>query len=100
MRRFLFASHLSLSHTPARILPCLLLPQAADATTTPAPSGRPTIGNMSESYDDDFPAISNIILWMPILLALTVYAIVYGLYNLDPGDTIIYRVTSQRMKMD
>ncbi|XP_033122593.1 renin receptor-like [Anneissia japonica] len=50
--------------------------------------------------DEDFPAFFNIILWMSIILILFIYAVAYGMWYMDPGDTIIYRMTSQRIKMD
>jgi hypothetical protein len=68
------------------------------AATGPPPSE--TIGNKAPPYDENYPVIFNIVLWMGILLALAVYAVSYALWFLDPGDTIIYRMTSQRMKID
>jgi len=73
---------------------------AATSEPTPKPEERPKIGNKAPPYDDDYPVVFNIILWMTLFLALAVYVISYGLWNLDPGDTIIYRMTSQRMKID
>ncbi|XP_022093857.1 renin receptor-like [Acanthaster planci] len=66
--------------------------------TSPPPSE--TIGNKATPYDETYPVIFNIVLWMGILLALAIYAVSYALWYLDPGDTIIYRMTSQRMKID
>jgi len=52
-------------------------------------------------WDEDFPPIFNIILWMGILLILALIGIAYGMWNMDPGrDSIIYRMTSQRIKKD
>ncbi|XP_033637666.1 renin receptor-like [Asterias rubens] len=72
--------------------------QNAKATT--APPATPQIANRAPSYSEDYPVIFNIILWMVIILALAIYVVAYGLGTLDPGDTIIYRMTSQRMKID
>ncbi|XP_071949492.1 renin receptor-like [Antedon mediterranea] len=49
---------------------------------------------------EEFSAIFNIILWLSVILVLVVYATAYGMWYMDPGDTIIYRMTSQRIKMD
>ncbi|XP_038050092.1 renin receptor-like [Patiria miniata] len=68
------------------------------ATSLPPSQGQ--IGNKATPYDEDYPVIFNIILWFAIVLALAIYAVAYSLWNLDPGDTIIYRMTSQRMKID
>lgn len=54
-----------------------------------------------DSYDADYPAIFNIILWFVVVLVFTLIAIVYALMDMDPGrDSIIYRMTSTRMKKD
>nr|KAG5688009.1 hypothetical protein BaRGS_022950 [Batillaria attramentaria] len=69
-------------------------------TTTPAPSGKNDY-NLAWDYDQDFPAMFNIILWLMVLLAVSVFIISYGMWNIDPGrDSIIYRMTSQRLKKD
>jgi renin receptor len=55
------------------------------------------VGTVDESY----AVIFNIILWGMIALALAIYFISYGIWNMDPGrDSIIYRMTSQRMKRE
>ena len=57
--------------------------------------------NLAWDYSDDFPAMFNIILWLSVLLIITVFIISYGMWNIDPGrDSIIYRMTSQRLKKD
>jgi len=57
--------------------------------------------NLSPSYDEDYPAMFNIIFFISLLLSLTVFAIALGMWFIDPGrDSIIYRMTSQRMKKD
>ena len=43
----------------------------------------------------------NILFWTTLLIALAIYGIVYGMYSMDPGlDTVIYRMTSQRVKKE
>jgi len=60
-----------------------------------------TTFNLSPSYDQDYPAMFNILLFVSLLLSLTVFAITLGMWHIDPGrDSIIYRMTSQRMKKD
>ncbi|XP_071084453.1 renin receptor-like [Haliotis cracherodii] len=70
--------------------------------TTPAPSKpKSNSMNLADDYSQEYPAIFNIILWMMVVLAIAVYAIVYGMWYMDPGvDSIIYRMTSQRLKKD
>lgn len=57
--------------------------------------------NPAEFYSDQYPAIFNILFWTTLLIALAIYGIVYGMYSMDPGlDTVIYRMTSQRVKKE
>lgn len=57
--------------------------------------------NLNKEYTSDYPAIFNIILWLSIVLAITVLAISLSMWNMDPGrDSIIYRMTTMRMKKD
>ncbi|XP_064615795.1 LOW QUALITY PROTEIN: renin receptor-like [Liolophura sinensis] len=57
--------------------------------------------NLADSYDPDFPVYFNIILWLMVGLAIAIFIIAYCMWNMDPGrDSIIYRMTSQRMKKD
>ncbi|KAK7090440.1 renin receptor-like [Littorina saxatilis] len=57
--------------------------------------------NLAWDYHSDFPAMFNIILWMSVLLIVVIFIISYGMWNIDPGrDSIIYRMTSQRLKKD
>lgn len=54
-----------------------------------------------DSYDGDYPAIFNIILWFVVVLVFSLISIVYVMVDMDPGrDSIIYRMTSTRMKKD
>ncbi|NP_001080880.1 ATPase, H+ transporting, lysosomal accessory protein 2 S homeolog precursor [Xenopus laevis] len=57
--------------------------------------------NLAYQYNFDYAVIFNIILWIMIGLALAVIAISYSLWNMDPGyDSIIYRMTNQKIRMD
>ncbi|KAK6626425.1 hypothetical protein RUM44_008898 [Polyplax serrata] len=52
-------------------------------------------------YDPDFPVIFNIILWFTVGLVFTLLAVSVFIASMDPGrDSIIYRMTSNRMKKD
>jgi hypothetical protein len=69
----------------------------------PTPSGSVTnlLLNQAVFYSDQYPAIFNLLFWTTLLIALAVFAISYGMFNMDPGlDTVIYRMTSQRIKKD
>ncbi|XP_049870787.1 ATPase H(+)-transporting accessory protein 2-like [Pectinophora gossypiella] len=64
-------------------------------------------GNLKENTvtltDDsaDYPVIFNIILWFGVVMVFTMIAVVYAIMDMDPGrDSIIYRMTSTRMKKD
>ncbi|XP_031634533.1 ATPase H(+)-transporting accessory protein 2 [Contarinia nasturtii] len=57
--------------------------------------------NLADSYSEDYPVIFNIILWFGVLIAFSMLAICYAIATMDPGrDSIIYRMTSTRMKKD
>ncbi|XP_062384516.1 renin receptor-like [Sardina pilchardus] len=57
--------------------------------------------NLAYKYSLEYAVIFNIVLWLMILLALAVIAISYNLWNMDPGyDSIIYRMTNQKIRMD
>lgn len=57
--------------------------------------------NPAVFYSDQYPAMFNLLFWTTLLLALAVYGVAYGMYRMDPGlDTVIYRMTSQRIKKD
>ncbi|XP_034256114.1 ATPase H(+)-transporting accessory protein 2 [Thrips palmi] len=54
-----------------------------------------------DAYSEDFPVIFNIILWFSIVLVFALIAISVAIADMDPGrDSIIYRMTSTRMKKD
>ena len=57
--------------------------------------------HLDEEYDPEYPIIFNMILWTMIVLSLSLLFISYGIWNMDPGrDSIIYRMTTQRIKKD
>lgn len=57
--------------------------------------------NLAADYSADFPVMFNLILWLSVVLALAVYAVAYGLWNIDPGkDSIIYRRGYAHAKKD
>ncbi|EDV28403.1 uncharacterized protein TRIADDRAFT_51292 [Trichoplax adhaerens] len=57
--------------------------------------------NISPVYTSDYPVIFNIILWLMIILAIGLYVTAAVMWDMDPGrDSIIYRMTSQRIKTD
>ncbi|CAF0932943.1 unnamed protein product [Didymodactylos carnosus] len=52
-------------------------------------------------YSDQYPVMFNIFFWTSLVLALTLFAIIYVFYMMDPAkDTIIYRMTTTRIKID
>ncbi|KAL7831495.1 hypothetical protein SRHO_G00309980 [Serrasalmus rhombeus] len=57
--------------------------------------------NLAYKYNFEYAVIFNIVLWLMIMLALAVIVIAYNLWNMDPGyDSIIYRMTNQKIRMD
>ncbi|XP_035376896.1 renin receptor [Electrophorus electricus] len=57
--------------------------------------------NRAYKYNFDYAVIFNIVLWLVIAMALAVLVIAYNLWNMDPGyDSIIYRMTNQKIRMD
>nr|XP_012140295.1 PREDICTED: renin receptor isoform X2 [Megachile rotundata] len=68
-------------------------------------SNRQSIGqeikNLAKEYSTDYPAIFNIILWFGVVFVFSLLAICIAIAQMDPGrDSIIYRMTSNRMKKD
>ena len=60
-----------------------------------------SITNKVVFYNVDYPVAFNIIFWTSLVLALAVFGAAYLTCSMDPGtDTVIYRMTSQRMKKD
>ncbi|KAF5302476.1 hypothetical protein FQR65_LT08566 [Abscondita terminalis] len=57
--------------------------------------------NRAKTYSGNYPVIFNIILWFSVVMVFTLLAISLAIGNMDPGrDSIIYRMTSTRMKKD
>ncbi|XP_001655215.2 renin receptor [Aedes aegypti] len=57
--------------------------------------------NLALKYDSNYPVIFNIILWFSVILVFSLLAISIAIATMDPGrDSIIYRMTSTRMKKD
>jgi len=57
--------------------------------------------NVYKFSNADYPAAFAIVAGVSIVLALAVLFIAVGLWNMDPGkDSIIYRMTTTRMKKD
>ncbi|XP_069684703.1 ATPase H(+)-transporting accessory protein 2 [Periplaneta americana] len=62
--------------------------------------GQPDL-NLAPEYSPDYPVIFNIILWFGIAFVFSLLAISLFIADMDPGrDSIIYRMTSTRMKKD
>ncbi|XP_054829107.1 renin receptor [Eublepharis macularius] len=57
--------------------------------------------NIGYPYNFNYAVVFNIILWIMIGLIIAVIVISYNLWNMDPGyDSIIYRMTNQKIRMD
>uniref|UniRef100_A0A8C5CGC9 Renin receptor N-terminal domain-containing protein n=1 Tax=Gadus morhua TaxID=8049 RepID=A0A8C5CGC9_GADMO len=57
--------------------------------------------NLAYKYNLNYAVVFNIVLWLMIALALAVIATSYVMWNMDPGyDSIIYRMTNQKIRMD
>nr|KAF6359500.1 ATPase H+ transporting accessory protein 2 [Myotis myotis] len=57
--------------------------------------------NLAYKYNFEYSVIFNMVLWIMIGLALAVIITSYNIWNMDPGyDSIIYRMTNQKIRMD
>ena len=57
--------------------------------------------NLAYNYSPDFHVAFAIIGFTTVLFALITFGVALGMWCMDPGrDSIIYRMTSQRMKKD
>ncbi|XP_072378410.1 ATPase H(+)-transporting accessory protein 2 [Diabrotica undecimpunctata] len=57
--------------------------------------------NLASYYSKDYPVIFNLILWFGVVMLFSLIAICMAIGTMDPGrDSIIYRMTSTRMKKD
>lgn len=60
-----------------------------------------TINNIAEDVSPDFCANFNIVLLTSVFLGTVVIILAYSMWNIDPGrNSILYRMTSQRIKKD
>ncbi|XP_071860091.1 ATPase H(+)-transporting accessory protein 2 isoform X3 [Bombus fervidus] len=66
-----------------------------------APDTDVTIRSRSKDYTENYPIIFNILLWFGVVFVFSLFAICIAISQMDPGrDSIIYRMTSNRMKKD
>ncbi|XP_015171803.1 PREDICTED: renin receptor isoform X3 [Polistes dominula] len=57
--------------------------------------------NHAKYYSSNYPVIFNIFLWFGVVFVFSLLAICIAIADMDPGrDSIIYRMTSNRMKKD
>ncbi|KAI5279581.1 renin receptor isoform X1 [Manis pentadactyla] len=57
--------------------------------------------NLAYKYNFEYSVVFNLVLWIMIALALAVIITSYNIWNMDPGyDSIIYRMTNQKIRMD
>ncbi|XP_034940375.1 ATPase H(+)-transporting accessory protein 2 isoform X2 [Chelonus insularis] len=57
--------------------------------------------NLAKKYSANYPVIFNIFLWFGVTFLFSLIAICIAIAEMDPGrDSIIYRMTSNRMKKD
>uniref|UniRef100_A0A1B6D6Y8 Renin receptor n=1 Tax=Clastoptera arizonana TaxID=38151 RepID=A0A1B6D6Y8_9HEMI len=56
--------------------------------------------NLAPIYDSDYAPTFNIILWFSIAFTMALIAVSLVIAGMDPGDSIIYRMTSNRMKKE
>uniref|UniRef100_A0A5F9CVB7 Renin receptor n=1 Tax=Oryctolagus cuniculus TaxID=9986 RepID=A0A5F9CVB7_RABIT len=57
--------------------------------------------NLAYKYNFEYSVVFNMVLWIMIALALAVIVTSYNIWNMDPGyDSIIYRMTNQKIRMD
>jgi len=69
------------------------------ATDDAVPSAKDI--NLAEAWSEDYPVIFHIILWLVVFMALLIIFVTHGMMTMDPGsDSIIYRMTTTRIKKD
>lgn len=65
------------------------------------PNDIPKVKNLSKRYEEEYSAIFNIILFTSIFLIAALISTAVFICTLDPGrDSIIYRMTTQRIKKE
>ncbi|KAL6424221.1 hypothetical protein ACFW04_009815 [Cataglyphis niger] len=63
--------------------------------------GQPEFSGRAKTYTENYPVIFNILLWFGVIFFFSLLAICIAIADMDPGrDSIIYRMTSNRMKKD
>ncbi|XP_070172740.1 ATPase H(+)-transporting accessory protein 2 isoform X3 [Polyergus mexicanus] len=61
----------------------------------------PEFSGRAKTYTENYPVIFNILLWFGVIFFFSLLAICIAIADMDPGrDSIIYRMTSNRMKKD
>jgi len=56
---------------------------------------------LAYEYSSDFHVAFAVIAFTSVVLGLALFAVALGMWFIDPGrDSIIYRMTSQRMKKE
>ena len=59
------------------------------------------IGNVAKPLPPEYPVTVNLTFWVMVVFALATLAASYGIWFMNPGwDSIIYRMTTQRLKVD
>lgn len=59
------------------------------------------IKNVVSPLPEDYPVVVNLTFWVVVVFALATLASSYGIWYMNPGwDSVIYRMTSQRLKSD
>ncbi|KAL0129402.1 hypothetical protein PUN28_004237 [Cardiocondyla obscurior] len=62
---------------------------------------KPEFSGRAKTYTENYPVIFNIMLWFGVVFVFSLLAICLAIADMDPGrDSIIYRMTSNRMKKD
>ncbi|XP_050522755.1 ATPase H(+)-transporting accessory protein 2 [Daktulosphaira vitifoliae] len=57
--------------------------------------------NIASTPSSDYPVIFNLLLWFTVIFVFSLLAISLSIADMDPGrDSIIYRMTSNRMKKE
>ncbi|XP_076754218.1 ATPase H(+)-transporting accessory protein 2 isoform X1 [Xylocopa sonorina] len=59
------------------------------------------VQGLAQTYSENYPVMFNIFLWFGVVFVFSLLAICITISQMDPGrDSIIYRMTSNRMKKD
>jgi renin receptor len=71
------------------------------AADTAAPAFKASDLGLAPKFSRSYSAIFNICLWTMVAFGLAIFFVSWGIWHMDPGrDSIIYRMTSTRMKRD